>query len=304
LLIILCCFGFVCDWLFIAVLVDYFGKDDTTNAMTGVVTINFKKMSEDKVHEIRDHVNISFDLNTSTVADVKRSFMQTVGVHGNAKLELICNGKKTDGFQRMTVYAWRDGIWTMIQGKSLSGGGLVGAKKDVKQNKSYAKLKGMTEQLHEKAKCVSEQSRINSTIKNLEPIFRDFNVNLNSNAKDAMSAQLHKLSIAEIEVLSEAFSNAGAGTAEGKFKVNGHLLFGQNIMVAKDLYNSLGAMIESATMLSTMAYTKAVTEDASFTLRSFNNMIVAVLNYKRGQAAASSSDGMQDIIQGMGQLGS
>ena len=178
-----------------------------------------------------------------------------------------------------------------------------GGAKGVKQ--TINKVKFIADQLQEKVKGVSEESKTNATICKAETILQHFHLQMNANAKEAITDQLQKLSITEIEQLSSAFNSAGAGSAEGKFRVIGHMMFGQTLQTAKDLHSSLGCVIDSANMLSTMGYLKAVEQDNAFSLRHFNTMVTGVLNFKRGQASATTStDGMDNLIQGMNQLGS
>ena len=226
------------------------------------------------------HEDTIDDIKGKIVAEVNRDDFSKDG------FRIMRNGKYCDDLWRRALeYGTGPAIWSIVI--KLQGGAVI--KKDLKQNKNHAKLQAMADQLKETSKAVSTHAMTINVVGILEPVFRDFSLKVNANAKEALSDQLHKLSIAEIEQLSSAFNSAGAGSAEGKFKVNGHLLFGDQILLAKELHSSLGAVIDSATMLSTMAYTKATTEDATFSLRSFNSMMAAVLNFKRGQASSSSA---------------
>ena len=87
------------------------------------VTINTKRRAKDSIHENPEPFDISFDLRTATIADVKATLKATIGIHGKTKIELVCNGKQADNNMRMAAYPWKDGLWFMVSGKALDGGG-------------------------------------------------------------------------------------------------------------------------------------------------------------------------------------
>jgi hypothetical protein len=238
---------------------------------------------------------------TDTVETLKEKMVAFANSEGfkTDTFRVFRNGKGLDSepWRRVAEYGFT-GKWCYTI-KVKGGGGAKGVKQTIN------KVKFIADQLQEKVKGVSEESKTNATIGKAETILQHFHLQMNANAKEAITDQLQKLSIAEIEQLSSAFNSAGAGSAEGKFRVIGHMMFGQTLQTAKDLHSSLGCVIDSANMLSTMGYLKAVEQDNAFSLRHFNTMVTGVLNFKRGQASATTStDGMDNLIQGMNQLGS
>jgi hydroxypyruvate isomerase len=174
-----------------------------------------------------------------------------------------------------------------------SRGKKITTKKDTtKEVKLQAKANLLKELMQNKAAQVTTTAKTKiECLQVLEQKIQHFITQVNANPADALTELCHNMDINTLQAFMQKMAASGTGTAEGKLKQNGAMLFGTTMLQAMDFQESLEAAIETGSSAVNYAFVRACEQNDKYTMRGFQNMIQAVWNQKLGATNTSSSSG-------------
>ena len=303
---ILCCFGFVFDCLFIALLVIGKVSATTIEATTYAIKFQFLPASTNipDITVMATHADTIDNIKDKIVAEVNRGDFSK---HG---FRVMRNGKYCDElWRRVLEYGTGPAIWSIVI--KLRGGG-KSAKQTIlkdRENRINAKMTLFKQSISESAQNVSATCKESlSCIGDLEQQISKWGIMAESNAAEALQDMAYACDGAILTQLLDSMNASGSGTAESKVKQFGNLLLGEPMTKVIEFQGSLNSAVDASSSMVSYIFAKACSENKGFTIKSFKTMLENVQQFKKGQAAAaavsaSTDDDMNVITEGLGNLG-